>query len=78
MVSALALCVPVYVIGWSHKYAEVLKMFDLERNMIDFAQADSTTISESILTLLANQKEVKQKLESHLPAVKKSAASQFE
>ena len=78
MVSALALCIPAYVIGWSHKYAEVLKMFDLEDNIVDFSQAEPAALSNAIQTLLNSQKEVKEKLENYLPAVKSSAASQFE
>ena len=78
MVSSLALEVPVYVIGWSHKYAEVLKMFNLEKHMVDFKDADPAILTKAIQNMLANQAKIKNSIHLNLQAVKQSAKTQFE
>lgn len=78
MVSSLAVGVPVYVIGWSHKYQEVLRMFELEENAIDFSRADADTLATEIKRHLEQQEITRQKIQQHLPEVKASSASQFE
>ena len=78
MIASLALCIPVYVIGWSHKYQEVLHMFDLEENAIDFSQANGASLAEAITNVLASQEEIRARIKKHLPVVKKSSALQFD
>lgn len=78
MVSALAECVPVYVIGWSHKYQEVLQMFELKENAIDFSRANAETLAAEIKRHLSEQELTRQKIALHLPEVMRSSASQFE
>jgi polysaccharide pyruvyl transferase WcaK-like protein len=78
MVSSLAVGVPVYVIGWSHKYQEVLRMFDLEENAIDFSRANAETLAAEIQRHLAEQDVTREKIAQYLPEVIRSSASQFE
>lgn len=78
MISALALGIPVYVIGWSHKYQEVLHMFELEQNAIDFSKANGDTLAAEINRVLTDQQGIKAKIEQHLPEVKRSSQRQFD
>ncbi len=76
MISALTLGVPPVVIGWSHKYAEVLAEFGLERFAVDFAdpKADVLSLARAALT---ERDAVRQQIAAHLEAVRASAAAQF-
>lgn len=78
MVSSLAEGVPVYVIGWSHKYQEVLRMFELEENAIDFSRANAETLATEINRHLQEAEQTRRKIQAHLPEVKRLSASQFE
>ena len=40
MVGTLAIGVPVAVVGWSHKYLEVMKQFGLEEFVFDYSAHD--------------------------------------
>ena len=55
MVSSLSLGVPVYVIGWGHKYLQVLKSFTLEDNIKDYQDIDSRIIADQLIALLQDE-----------------------
>lgn len=76
MISALTLGVPPVVIGWGHKYAEVLAEFDLERFAVDFAdpQADALALARAALT---QRDTLRAQIAAHIGAVQESAAAQF-
>jgi coenzyme F420-reducing hydrogenase beta subunit/polysaccharide pyruvyl transferase WcaK-like protein len=78
MISSLALGVPVYVIGWSHKYQEVLRMFNCEEDAIDFSKANGESLAAEIIRVLAVQKEIKAKIKQNLPGVTKLSQLQFD
>ncbi len=76
MVSSLAMGVPTLVIGWSHKYREVLEMFELE----EWALRDDGLTTAELLArfgeLDARRTEVKATLDRHLPGVKQLSSLQ--
>ncbi|MFP7759737.1 polysaccharide pyruvyl transferase family protein [Marisediminicola sp. LYQ134] len=76
MVSSLAMKVPTLVIGWSHKYREVLEMFDLEEWAMGFATASADAMIARFRELEAAEDSVRAKLEEHLPAVKALSVQQ--
>lgn len=69
MVSALATTTPVLVIGWSHKYAEVLDEFGLEGCVADWREADAAQLAARADDLLARGDEVRKAIDAALPAV---------
>jgi len=77
MVSGLALSIPTLVIGWGHKYMEAMKAFDLERFVVDY-QDKSRDLTSLLKELLDNNAEIHVRMEANLPAVLKSANTQFE
>lgn len=78
MVSSLAMAVPTLVIGWSHKYREVLEMFELEQWAFGHDQLDSEYLNGRFDDLVAARTEIVAKLEKNLPAVKAKSLSQVD
>ena len=48
VVGALSMGVPALALGWSHKYAELLREFDLERFAIDASAISTASLVESL------------------------------
>jgi colanic acid/amylovoran biosynthesis protein len=78
MVAALALAKPVLVLGWSHKYAEVMEAFGLEAQVIDWERADPEGLVGAVVDLFDERERVEQRIRAQLPAVRASAAAQVE
>jgi colanic acid/amylovoran biosynthesis protein len=78
MISSLSLGVPVYVIGWGHKYLEILKMFAFEEWMSDYHQIDVNKISEKITQLIVNEDDMRRRIIERIKVVRKSSEIQFD
>ncbi|GLI26092.1 hypothetical protein ARHIZOSPH14_03340 [Agromyces rhizosphaerae] len=76
MVSSLAMQVPTLVIGWSHKYAEVLEMFELEEWAFGHDKLSPAYLRERFEALVAHEDEVRERLAVHLPEVKARSLQQ--
>jgi polysaccharide pyruvyl transferase WcaK-like protein len=77
MVAALALGVPPLVIGWSHKYEEVLEMFGCEANAVDFSAAERD-VPAMVGRLLDEHEEARERILKALPEVTAAAIAQFD
>jgi polysaccharide pyruvyl transferase WcaK-like protein len=77
MIAALATHTPVLVVGWSHKYVEVLHEFGLTAYA-----ADNTTTTEQVCatldTLLQQSGSVRKQIAAVLPEMQASALRQFD
>lgn len=78
MVSSLAMQVPTLVIGWSHKYKEVLEMFELEQWAFGQAKLSKKYLQQQFSELVKNEAIVRQRLKHNLPEVKSHAYRQVE
>lgn len=76
MVSSLAMRVPTVGVGWSHKYREVLEMFDLGDWAFDDSMLESRPFAEEVGRLDASSEMVERKLARFLPIVESRAAEQ--
>lgn len=76
MVSSLAMSVPTLVIGWSHKYEEVLEMFGLSEWAFGHSALSSEFLLERFDALVADRDAVDAKLREHLPTVKARSLAQ--
>lgn len=76
MVSSLAMAVPTLVIGWSHKYREVLEMFGLEEWAFGHDQLTPEHLAERFEALEEAKDDVQAKLDAHLPEVKQRSLAQ--
>ena len=78
MISGLATCTPTVVVGWSHKYREVLGDFGLAELGCDSAQlASPEAIVDLVVTVLARRDEISRQISEHLPAVRERSVRNF-
>lgn len=73
MISALAMQVPVLVIGWSHKYKEVLDMFGLAKWAFGQDKLSQEYLTKRFKELEKEHMQVREKIEKNLPEVKKKS-----
>lgn len=78
MISGLATGTPTFVVGWSHKYREVLDDFELAEWAVDFRELDDDALIEAVLRLGSNTAEVRSRIGEHLGRVTKSAESNID
>jgi colanic acid/amylovoran biosynthesis protein len=77
MVAGLSLCVPTVVMGWSHKYEEVLEMFGCAEDAVGFDAADRELLP--LVDRVLEQRDARrERLRERLPTVVASAESQFD
>ncbi|CAB4667935.1 unannotated protein [freshwater metagenome] len=78
MISGLATATPTVVVGWSHKYKEVLSDFGLEDYGFDArALDDSSVIVRKVQEAIAHRDSLVTQIRSGLPAVKDRSARNF-
>lgn len=77
MVAALAVGVPPLVVGWSHKYEEVLEIFGCGGDAVDFSEAEQK-IPVLVERMLAEYETTRERILKTLPEVTTSAVSQFD
>lgn len=78
MVAALTLSVPVMVIGWSHKYLEVMERFAQQDMVLDYKAGDVEPIIHCIEKLVFERHERSAKIAAALPAVQHSSNIQID
>ncbi len=77
MIGSLWCCVPVLLIGWSHKYKEILDMFHVDSFAMGYKDLSTERLEGDFLRLEEQYGEVKQRICGNLPAVKESAERNF-
>ncbi len=73
MIGALEKCTPVLLIGWSHKYKEVLDMFGLGEYAADFSSLSPDTLREKFSQFISDNDSIRQRIRTHLPEVLESS-----
>ncbi len=73
MIGALEKCTPVLLIGWSHKYKEVLDMFGLGEYAADFSALSLDTLKEKFTAFMADESAIRAQIKEHLPEVLESS-----
>lgn len=76
MVASLAMATPPLVVGWSHKYAEIMDMFGLKESALDSSKLDNKDLQRAFDVLSGNQAKVEAVIKKHLPEVRESAYRQ--
>ena len=78
MISGLSTCTPTVVVGWSHKYREVLDDFGLARYGMDSSTlSNPIEIVEQVQQCRANGPIIEMQIREALPAVKERSALNF-
>lgn len=78
MIAALTTYTPVCVLGWSHKYREVMALCGMDDMIVDYHTTSRQDISARIDTLLSQRTEYHQKIKAHMPHVQQMAREQFD
>lgn len=78
MVAALSSGIPVLVIGWSHKYLEVMERFDQEDMVIDYKQGGQEAVSTLFDRLLDDRVQRALTIANALSEVKKLSQRQVD
>ncbi len=73
MIAALDKNVPVLMIGWSHKYKEVLDMFNLGEYCVDYTQLEIDSLKGKFMGFMRENDNIRVKIAETLPAVKESS-----
>lgn len=73
MVGALSLAVPVTVLGWSHKYLEVMARFGLESLVLDYAKSSVQALVAKVTDAFESRQAIRAQIAAALPAVKEAA-----
>lgn len=73
MIGALEKCVPVLVIGWSHKYKEVSDMFGAGARAVDHSELNAERLRGEFRLLMINSDSMRESIAERLPAVKESS-----
>ncbi|MDO8915596.1 MAG: polysaccharide pyruvyl transferase family protein [Coriobacteriia bacterium] len=78
MVGALSAGVPVAVLGWSHKYLEVMRQFGQERYVFDVTDHEAGPFLDRLAELFERRDDAAGEIRAALPAVAKSCGRQFD
>jgi polysaccharide pyruvyl transferase WcaK-like protein len=78
MISGLATSTPTVVVGWSHKYKEVLDDFGLSNLGLDSSALNKPSeIADIVSKVLTSKSEISQQISDALPAVKVRSLRNF-
>ena len=78
MVSGLACSVPTLVVGWSHKYKEVMDQFGLAGHALSTKELTLVRLENEFKGIFRDKKKIKRQIGERLPEVIKSAQIQVE
>lgn len=78
MVSSLSLGVPVYVIGWGHKYLEILQSFTFEDYISDYQVINIEGIGQTLTSLIQNEDQIRKRISERIQKIRESAMIQFD
>ncbi len=78
MISALATGTPPLIIGWGHKYREVLERFGLSDLAMDWSEVDHRGLASAFEALEARAAPIRRQIAEALPEVVAEARANFE
>jgi polysaccharide pyruvyl transferase WcaK-like protein len=79
MITGLASATPTVVVGWGHKYAEVLAQFDGEHLALDYSALRSPEeVRELVVEAWADRTAIRARFADCLQAAQASAARNFD
>ena len=73
MIAGLEREVPVMLVGWSHKYKEVLDMFELGEYTADYSGLSRETLMSGFEKLRTDEELIRRKLADHIDEVRESS-----
>lgn len=74
MVGALEKKIPVFLVGWSHKYKEVMDMFHLGQYAIDYSNMNIKILKDGFENFVSNESQIRTNLEEYHEIVMECSA----
>jgi len=78
MIASLELKLPVIVLGWSHKYLEVMRDFNLSEWVFDYKEKSHEELFRLTKKCHRSKDSIKKNIELHLPAVQQLSMMQID
>jgi polysaccharide pyruvyl transferase WcaK-like protein len=78
MIAALSAYQPVIVLGWSHKYQEVMAGFELERLVFDFNYFSTAELEAKILDVVQDRASISAQIAQASDSVRVSSHKQID
>ncbi|RZO49296.1 MAG: hypothetical protein EVA89_35715 [Sandaracinaceae bacterium] len=78
MIAGLCLGVPTMVLGWGHKYAEVLEQLEIGEHAYDYTSLDADSLLTRIDAFLERSDDVAARIRRNIERVKAESAAQFD
>ena len=78
MVAGLALKMPVMVVGWGHKYEEVLSQFGCAEWAADHSSLDSEALVQRVLEFWEQRERIRGEVRDNLERVRQASQHQFD
>ncbi len=78
MVAALSMSTPPLVIGWSHKYAEIMSMFGLGKATMDSKYLDQAILQKTFSEFITEKVKYEHQIHENLKNVKENAYKQVD
>jgi polysaccharide pyruvyl transferase WcaK-like protein len=78
LIAALSCRVPVVALGWSHKYVELLRPFDMEEYVLNHDQIWRADLRTLVTDAFDRHEELRARLEEQLPGVEQSVDETFD
>jgi len=73
VVAGISMRVPTIVVGWAHKYMELMKLVEMDEFVYDFENIDDEAFTDKINKLWINKDSIKKYLEKMLPKIEREA-----
>lgn len=78
MIASIALCRPLVVMGWGHKYQEVMDQFGLGNYVFDYNNKEPDLLLEKVSSALDSRDQIAENMQLKLPKIEEKACRQFE
>lgn len=78
MIASLTLCKPLVVMGWGHKYQEVMNQFELNDYVFDYKKNDPAMLVDKIVSALNSREFIEDCIRTKLPVIQEKSFRQFE
>lgn len=78
MIASITLCKALVVMGWGHKYQEVMDQFELGDYVFDYKTNKAGLLLDKVVSALDNKELIEENIKKKLPKVQEKSYRQFE
>jgi len=75
IIASVSMCVPTLIVGWEHKYYEVMELVGQEKFVTDYKTFTFEELREKVDDLWQNKEKIGAEMKARIPDIKKSSMS---